>query len=207
MSQESMLEDLVRNKANQSGVSSKEAKKALKMLKKGKINMSQVSSKVTELMMQNMGLATQSCNTDRESLRAKLAARRRSAQEARLGKVGKDIIHQRTKDRVKERKEREEKEKQDKIAAGRRQKKNKAKRLRKLEKKLGEVSVDFYNVCMQKLKDDNFDCDEKRKHCQNVVDIYCKQQKFTEVIKNDEIDQLLEADDLSDLSDLEDDDL
>ena len=57
---------------------------------------------------------------------------------------------------------------------------------------------------MQKLKDDKFNSDDQRKHCQNVVDIYCKQQKFTEDIKNDEIDHLLEVDDLSDL---EDDDL
>lgn len=203
MNQEA-LANMVSNQAKKSNVSSKEANKALKMIKSGKMDMGQLAPKITEMLMQGMNGAGSSCGNKREDLRAKLAARRRAAQEGRMSKSCRKKIYDDTKKRMEERKKREEEEGVAKKKREKNQKKKKAQRLKKLEEKLGTISDEFYNMCMKRLQENEFKDQSEKHRCQNIVDIYSKQQAFNTTIKNDEIDELLNEDDLSDISDIED---
>jgi len=210
MDEQMNIEQLVKNKGNAHNVSGKDQAKALKMLKSGKVNMSQLAPKIKEMMMNGVGQQN-NCSNSKEDLRARLAARRRASQEARMGKTAKQRIYDKTKERIKKKKEEDEQKKQEAIKAAVKAKKNRKKRLRQLEKKLGKISDEFYHACMKKLneQEDQLNQDQKR-HCQNVIDVYLKQQNFSDTIKNDELDKLLataesgdEADEdaLSDISD------
>lgn len=191
------LSKLVRAEAAKSGISSQQASKAIKMLRDGKVNMSQVAPQLKTMIMKNMSSGAPA--GDKEDVKARFAARRRALEEARQPKSVKKHMYEKTKKQMEQRKVQQEVEKQEKLALAEQRKVEHDKALGELESKLGIIPDTLYNCCLEKLKEDAFPSDKHRDNCQNVVDLYHRQQGFDATIKNDVLDSLLVEEDLSDI--------
>lgn len=191
----SSLNELVQTEAKKMGVSSKNANKALKMLKKGRIDMSKVAPQIKDMFMKNNPMASVSNLTLREKLQAKLKSKR----ECRMSNSAKKQSYDKTREnmKIKEEKKILEDERQKKLKKNRKKRHNK--KLKALERKIGEVKIEIMVKALENIKKSN-DSDIITKN-QCIVDLYQKQQKFSKEIV--ELDDDLDGDDLSDLSDLD----
>lgn len=186
------LSKLVHDEAAKSGISKQQADKAVKMLKNGKVDMSQVVPHLKTMIMKNMSDSTST------NLRDKLAAKRQNMTEARSSKQSKAHLHDKAKKQIANRKEREAQEKQFNTEIKDLQKSEYVKSLTELESKIGHVSENFYNGCLLKLQKDTFPDAAQRQKCQMIVDLYQRQQSFTEKIAELDIDNESEISDISD---------
>jgi hypothetical protein len=192
------LSDLVHTEARKMGVSGSNASRALKMMKKGKLDMSKIAPQIKDMFMKNNSFA-QSSMTLKERLKAKIS----SKNEIRRSHVSKRVSHDKTRERMQVRDEQKKKDKENLIRLQRNRRKRHNKKLKILSKKLGEISVIMYNKCQEKLLSDET-TDEEKKNCNNIVELYQRQQKFSKNIEKNDLDILLDDnDDLSDLSDMD----
>lgn len=188
------LDKLVHNEAAKSGISKQQADKAVKMLRDGKVNMSQIAPHLKTMIMKNMTVPGQAAS--REELLERMSVKRQALREGRSTKQSRDHMHNKTKQQISIRKEKEEQEKRFKTEMTELQQNEHKRTLLELESKIGNISDDFYNKCLLKLQEDKFADAVQRTKCQNIVDLYQQQRQFENMIDMDDI-----ADDVSDVSD------
>ena len=194
------LNDLIQSEAKKMGVSSKNASKALKKLKKGKVDMSSIAPQIKNMFMANNPLAklANGSTSLRDRLRAKISSKREGRQSNQTKKNNHDGVRERMKRKEEERKIVKEKQ----IKSKRNRKKRHNSKLKQLEKKMGDVKIEVYTSALKKLKADS---SEGKAKCQLIVDLYHKQQIFsTTMEQNNDLDDLSDLNNLSDLSDLSD---
>jgi len=136
----------------------------------------------------------------REQIRERIRDRIKEKREGRMSKNTKQMIYDRA-DQGENEKTVEQTEAKRKV--------NREKRLQKLEKRLGTVTEEQYNSAMLSLSKNEFERVDQKNRCNNIVEIYHRQQGFKESIKDQTLDDLLLTnDDNTDdqLSDLSDDD-
>ena len=186
------LKDLIRTEAPKLGFSSKSAENAINMLNKGKINMSQIAPNVKSMLMNQL---TDQCGNMCDN-KTKLKNKINSQREMRQNKAMKNVSYQRTKQKMEDDKKKEELKKVQVAKRDRNRKNRKRKKLSELEKRLGTVSEEQYRECLRKT---SFINDDDKNRTQNIIDLYHKQNRFSDKIEND-----IELDNFSDLSDLSD---
>lgn len=192
------LSKLVRAEAAKSGISSQQASKAIKMLRNGKVNISQVAPQLKTMIMKNM--ADGAPVSGKDDIKARFSAKRRALEEARQSKQIKKHMYEKTKKQIEHRKVQQEADKLEKQAAAEKRKLEHERALNTLESKLSVIPDIMYNSCLEKLQADTFPSDKHKDNCQCVVDLYHRQQGFDATIKNDVLDSLLEDDlELSDI--------
>lgn len=173
------IANVVQAEAKKAGLSAKDARKAVKRIKSGKV-MSQIAPQLQQTFM---GMAPQ---TPKEKLRAKLrehASRRQSA-------ASKERDYQQMKERVYKEREEETKRKEQAKKTAANRKKNHKKKLREMEAKLGTISHDLYNVCLERQKANEYKDEGSKNRDRNIIELYCKQQEFTEKLDMDELDDI-----------------
>jgi len=169
------LDDLVKQQAKKSGISQKDAAKALKKLKKGGM-MAQIAPQLQEqFMAMNPNL------TPREKLRQKI----QSKQAGRTKKVTKAINYEKQREDIAVRKEKEAAQKIEKEEQAKRKVRNHKKKIKDLEKKLGTIADDLYYECLQKTQTGELLAGE-RNRCNNIMELYSKQQEFKNKIDMDD---------------------
>lgn len=174
------LSQFINDEARKKGISTKEAKKALKKLKSGGM-MAQVAPQLhAQFMEMNPNL----------SARDKLRMKRQKMREGRSNKVSKERSYERTRKEMQERKEREEKEREQKKQQAIVDARNYRKRLRELEKKIGQVSQELYNKCMENMRTDSYTDEGQRNRERKIIDLYAKQQEFNEKINMNDLDDI-----------------
>lgn len=169
------LDQLVKQQAKKSGISQKDAAKALKKLKQGGM-MAQIAPQLQEQFM-----AMNPNMTAKERLRQKI----QSKQAGRTKKVVKARNYEKQREEVTARKEKEEQEKKEKAEAAKRKARNHRKRIKELEKKLGTITDDLYYECLNKVQAGNLNEGELNR-CNNIIEIYSRQQEFTDKINMDD---------------------
>lgn len=174
------LSNFVNIEAAKKGLSSKDAKKALKKLKSGGM-MAQIAPQLhSQFMEMNPNL------TAKEKLQMKL----KKLRDGRAGKHIKTAEYEKTRQEMLEREEAAEQARIDKQKADEVNKRNHRKRLKELEKRLGVISQELYNQSMTNLKLNTYtDPGLRRRDC-NIVELYGQQQKFQSQINMDELDEI-----------------
>lgn len=173
------LAKMVQVEAKKSGISSKDAKKALKKLRTG--GMAQIAPQLqSSLMDMNPNM------TPKDKLRAKM----RKMQDSRTKKQTKEQSYEKTRQEVYERQAREEEEKAEKKKAEIQRRKNHVKKIKLLEKQLGTITHEMYNSCMSRLKDNAYDNDGSRNRDRNIAELYGKQQAFASKIELNDMDDI-----------------
>ena len=191
----SSLSELVHSEASKMGVSSSNASRALKMLKKAKLDMSKVAPQIKDMFMNNNPLA-KTATSARDRLRAKIS----SKNSMRMSHVAKKRDYDKSRDKMKAKEELRKKEKLNKVRLERNLRKRHKKKIKALEKRLGNISIVVYNKCLEKINTDL--SDQEKQKCNNIIELYQRQQKFSSKIEINEFDE--DDSDLSDLSDLSD---
>lgn len=194
------LSKLVHTEAAKSGISKQQADKAVRMIRDGKVNMSQVAPHLKNMIMQNM-----TGSTNPGDLRDKLSAKRQSMSEVRMSKQSRAHLHNKTKQQIVKHREKEEQDKQINLEIKQLKKEEYLRSLSELESKIGKVSDGFYNGCLFKLHQNSFADDTQRVRCQSIVDLYQQQQQFADRIA-DGLEFGLDLDLDDNLSDLSEDD-
>lgn len=180
MNSEEDLDQLVKNEALRNGISSKDAKKALKKLKAGGM-MAQIAPHLhNQFMEMNPNMSP------KEKLRMKMNKMR----ESRSNKSSKTKSYEKTKQEVYDRqqKEKEDKEKKTKQEAQRR--KNHRKKIKELGKKLGDISQEQYNECMRRISENTYKDHSEKNRDKNIVELYGIQQSFNDTLDMDELDNI-----------------
>lgn len=178
------LSKLLHTEAKKSGISGKDARKALKKLRSGGM-MAQVAPQLQSTFME-----MNPNQSPRDKLRAKLSQMRKG----RGNKVSKEADYEKTRQRVHEKKEEDEREKESSKRRAAARRKNRNKKLRQLEKQVGEVSHEIYINCMKRVQDNSYNGDGERNRDKNLIDLYSRQQGFTDKVE-------MEMDDLDSDSD------
>lgn len=180
MNGEENLDQLVKEQALRQGISSKDAKKALKKLKAGGM-MAQIAPQLhSQFMEMNPNMSP------RDKLRAKMNKMR----ESRGNKTSKTQSYEKTRQEVYDRKEREKQEKDKKIKQEAQRRKNHRKKIKELGKKLGEITQECYNDCMLRLNENSYKDNSQKNRDKNIIELYGIQQKFNETINMDELDEI-----------------
>ncbi len=191
------LSELVNNEARKMGVSNANATRALKMLKKGKVDMSKIAPQIKDMFMNNNPLGQPT------SLKARLRAKMNSKMELRKSNVAKKHNYDKSKEQLKIKDEKKKEEKENRVRMERNKRRRHNKKLKELEKRVGEVDIVIYNKCLEKLQNNDNLSDQDKKYCENIIELYQKQQQFTKEIEKNDLDDI--DLDLSDLSDFEED--
>lgn len=177
----SELTKLVQQEAKKNGISSREARKAVKKLRSGGI-MAQIAP---ELQSQFMQLDPN--QTPRDRLHAKLNKMR----NGRANKVSKAATYEKEKQVTLRKKEEREAEAERKKRAVAQQKKNHKKKLKALEKQLGEITQELYNTCLTRIQNNDYTDPSMRNRDRNITELYAQQQEFSAEIDMDDMDALL----------------
>lgn len=177
----SELSKLVQQEAKKNGISSKDARKAVKKLRSGGI-MAQVAPELHNQFMQldpNL--------TPRDRLRAKLGKMR----NGRSNKVAKAATYEKERQQTLRKKEEREAEAERKKKAEAQRKKNHKKKLKALEKQLGEITQELYNTCMTRIQNNDYTDQSMKNRDRNITELYAQQQQFSSEIDMDDMDALL----------------
>jgi len=174
------LSKFISDEAKKKGISSKDARKALKKLKGGGM-MAQVAP---QLHSQFMGMNPNM--TPRDKLRMKM----RKLQENRSNKQTKTKTYERTRVEMKEREQRKKEENENKKQQTLINNRNHRKRIKELEKKLGIISQEQYNSCMTQIQLNKYTDNGLRNRDKNIIELYGRQQLFTEQIDMNDLDSL-----------------
>lgn len=180
MDSEEALSQYINAEAKKKGLSTKDAKKAIKKLKSGGM-MGQVAPQLhSQFMEMNPNM------TPKEKLRMKM----RKLKESRGNKVAKTASYEKTREEVHKRKKQEledkVKAKQDAVA----RKRNHRKKIKDLGKKLGIVTQEMYNKCMINLQNNTYDDPSMVNRDRNIVELYGVQQEFKESIDLNDLDDI-----------------
>jgi hypothetical protein len=176
-SDDSALSKLVQTEAKKSGISSKDAKKAMKKLRSGGM-MAQIAPQLhSQFMEMDPNL------TARDKYRAKM----KKLQNGRITKVAKSAQYEKERLDVIRRKEEAELAVIQKKKEEEQHKRNHAKKLKQLEKKLGVVTHELYNTCMRRLQNNDYTDQDLCKRDRNIMELYSKQQSFTDEINMDDL--------------------
>jgi hypothetical protein len=174
------LAKLIQTEAKKSGISSKDARKALKKLRSGGM-MAQVAPQLQSAFMEmNPNISA------KEKFRAKM----KKLQGSRTRKHTKEQAYEKTRQEVHERQERELVEKEDKKKADAQRKRNHNKKINLLGKQIGTVTQESYNTCMIRLKENEYKNDGPRNRDKNIVELYGKQQEFSKHIEANDMDDI-----------------
>lgn len=179
-SSDKALSQFINQEAKKKGLSSKDARQALKKLKGGGM-MAQVAPQLhSQFMEMNPNM------TPRDKLRMKVQQKR----DGRSSKHSKAMAYERTRKEMEERQERErvELEKKKKVEANK--KRNHRKRLKELEKRMGTISQELYNHCMLQLREDKYPDEGSKNRDRNIVELYGQQQEFKEQIDMGDLDEI-----------------
>ena len=180
MNSEEDLEQLVKSEALRKGISSKDAKKALKKLKAGGM-MAQIAPQLhSQFMDMNPNMSP------RDKLRAKMNKMR----ESRGNKTSKTQSYEKTRQEVHDRKQKEQEAKELKIKQEAQRRKNHRKKIKELGKKLGEISQEHYNECMLRINQNSYKDNSEKNRDKNIVELYGIQQSFNETINMEELDDI-----------------
>lgn len=172
------LDSLVQQHAKQAGMSSKQAKQALKKLREGGM-MAQIAPQLQKSFSDlNPNL------TPREKLLLKLKA----AKNSRSIKEVKIANYERQKEEVKDREIKEEEDKEKKKAAMKRKHKAHQIKLKELEQKLGVISEDTYMECLIKQKSNTYLHESEMHRDRNIIDLYGKQNEFKQTVNMSDLD-------------------
>lgn len=178
------VDDLVKSQAKKSGATGKQAKKALKMLKDGKIKMSQIAPNIEGALS---SLSTLDPNaTPRDRLRAVL----RNKQQSRASKDAKEHSYEKTKERMQKEKEEAAQKKEQEKKAERTRRKNHNRKLKELEARFGQIGEELYSQCLGRIRENAYTNDSARCCDRNIVDLYSQQQQFSEKLSMEDIDDI-----------------
>ena len=174
------LSNFINMEAAKKGLSSKDARKALKKLKSGGM-MAQVAPQLhSQFMEMNPNL------TAKEKLQMKL----KKLRDGRTSKHIKTAEYEKTRQEMQERQAAEEQEKEDKKKAAEIAKRNHRKRLKELSKRLGVISQETYNRAMSNIKEDKYTDPGLKNRDRNIVELYGQQQNFNTQINMEELDEI-----------------
>jgi hypothetical protein len=174
------LDSLVQQHAQKAGMSSKQAKQALKKLREGGM-MAQIAPQLQKSFTDiNPNL------TPREKLMKKLKA----AKDSRSIKEVKIANYEKQKEDVKTREIKEEEEKEHKKAALKRKHKAHQLKLKELEQKLGVISEDLYMECLNRKQTNKYSHESEMHRDRNIIDLYAKQHEFKETVNMDDLDDI-----------------
>ena len=174
------LDALVQAQAKQAGLSSKQAKQALKKLREGGL-MAQIAPQLQQ-QFSDMNPTM----TPRDRLRAKLnnAKLSRSTKEVKTG------AYEKQKEDVHKREETAAEEKEKAKEAAKRRKKAHQLKLKQLEEKIGQVPPEMYRECLERQSAKNYKDESDRNRDRNIIDLYSKQQEFSDQINMDDLDDI-----------------
>lgn len=157
-----MDENEVLNQVRQMGLSSAQAKKAMKLLKNKNF-----AKHVENMLPQQNSTANLSA---REKLRYKL----RKAKESRQVKTTEQ-----------KKKEEPEKKKQPPVSKSNK-KKYQQRKMKKLQERYGTITDEFYGECLMRIQAGDYESSDDRNRDSNIVALYSKQQRFTKEINMDD---------------------
>lgn len=174
------LAKLIQMEAKKSGISPKDARKALKKLRSGGM-MAQVAPQLqSSFMDMNPNM------TAKDKFHAKM----KKMQSNRSKKQSKEQAYEKTRQEVHERQEKEKLEKEQKAKEALQRKRNHNKKINLLGKELGTVTQELYNTCMNKLKENEYKDEGERNRDRNIVELYGRQQAFTSDINATDMDDI-----------------
>lgn len=172
------LTKLVQSEAKSRGISSKDAKKAIKKIRGGGI-MAQVAPHLhSQFMEMNPNL------TPRDKLRMKM----KKMKDSRGSKHAKAISYEKERQEVHEKQQKEQEEKERTKKAEIQRKKNHTRKIKQLGKQLGTVTQELYNACMLRINKNEYQDPGMKHRDQNIVELYGQQQQFVEEINMDDLD-------------------
>jgi hypothetical protein len=174
------LDALVQSQAKQAGMTSKQAKQALKKLREGGL-MAQIAPQLQEkLAGMNPNL------TPRDKLRAKL----NNAKMGRATKEVKTAVYEKQREEVHQREEKEAEDKEKAKEAAKRRKRAHQQKIKELEQKLGKVPETMYLESLTRQKAGAYKDEGERNRDRNIIELYSKQQEFTDTLNLDDLDDI-----------------
>lgn len=180
------LQDLVRSEAKKAGVSQQQANKALNMIKKGKIGMGSIAPQIKDML--SSGLSGLDTRSPQEKYRAKL----HSMQDQRQPKIVKNMKYDKDKQQMEEDKKKQAEEKRLAKNRKRDQQRRHRKKLEALSQQMGIISFETYHECISRQKTDKYQNESDKNHDSNIIEIYHKQENFSDKINEGDIDDLLD---------------
>lgn len=184
------LDEMIKTEAKNSGISQKNADKALKLLKSGKISINDIAPQLKETIMKQN---EQQIADPRERLRNKLKGLQRNRHTEFAKKAKYDKKAQEIKDEQKEDEKKKDLTRSNSNQTGSNDR-NKKKRLRKKMLKInntyGKISDEIYLELQKKLKDQNLSADDK-KDVIKQIQLYQYQLQFKPEINTDDLDDLI----------------
>jgi hypothetical protein len=171
------LEAMVQAQAKQAGMTSKQAKQALKKLREGGL-MAQIAPKLQEHLS---GMNPN--QTPRDKLRMKL----NNARLGRSSKETKTAVYEKQKEDVHQREEKETEEKAKAKDIAKRKKKAHQQKIKDLEAKIGTVTDQMYLECLKRQKANVYRDEGEGNRDRNIIELYSKQQEFSESVDLDDI--------------------
>ena len=171
------LDALVQAQAKQAGMSSKQAKQALKKLREGGL-MAQIAPQLQQAMS-----GMNPTQTPRDRLKAKL----NNARLSRSTKETKTAVYEKQKEEAHQREEAEKEAKEKAVETAKRSKRAHQLKLKELEKKIGKVQEKLYLECLTRQKSNQYKDEGERNRDRNLIDLYSKQQEFSTEINMDDL--------------------
>ena len=167
------MEDLIQK----AGLSKAESGKIMNLVKSGKINMGQVAAKLNQQTVSTIA-------DPHERIRAVLKAKR----EDRVSKEVKDQRYEQMRERVEKEKVEKAKAAEEKVAKAAAQKRNRTKKLKELAAKYGTITDEMYQAAMRAVAEPGDAKADAINHQKNIIDLYARQNKFTEAVDFAELD-------------------
>ena len=187
------LQELVHGEAKKHGVSTKQANKALDMIKKGKISMGSIAPQLKDMLTANLsGFDTSS---PREKLKAKILSKR----DQRKSKVARESQYKISQEQMKADAEKKKADDQAKKRREKERQRRHRKKLQELQEKLGTISFEKYRECMLRVQDATSykGDDSELNRDKNIIELYHQQKAFSNKIALDDMDDLIESDEES----------
>lgn len=124
------------------------------------------------------------------SPREKLRCKMREMRGQRASASAKEHSYQLMKEKVYEERKKEEEAKEQEKTRKKNHAKNHRRKLKELEKSVGEVTQEVYNQSMIRLKEDKYEDDGAKNRDKNLTELYCLQQKFSEKLSMEDMDEI-----------------
>lgn len=177
MDEKMELDTMVYQHAKKTGITPKEAKKALKKMKSGGM-MSQIAPQLQQNLLDlNPNLSP------RDKLRAKL----NTSRMGRTNKTTKSAMYEKQRTEAYQRREDEEQKKKESADNIVMRAEQHQRDMDLLESKLGSIDQSLYVVCLNRQNGNEYVDDIQRQRDRNIIDLYCRQQKFTDMVSMDDL--------------------
>lgn len=192
------ISKLINQQGRAAGIPQNQIAKAIRQIKSGKIDMTQVTPHLTDMMLQQQD----SGNLSTEQIRQRMQQKRHMNQMKRLPKHVQKRQAQLKADQIKERREQRQAERELKELEQRQRQIERLQELAQLAKVTGRVTDQLYHKCLSDLDSGKCKTEQVRQRYQNLVDLYQQQNQLTGEIKETKLDDLLEDEDEGELSDV-----